>query len=449
VHDHVYKILRLILSDSVNNASNSYILGLQTITQPISALTRAVENVTAGKWEQKLPVSSNDELGSLTEAFNHMTSAVMCAEKKLASHVEFLQVLIDDIPIPVFYKDLDSIMIGCNHAYVNFWGKPKQDIIGEHSSHIYSEEDSLLHIRKDREMLEKQAPVSYEHSVVDAKGQTRQVIFNKAFYCDETGRPAGTIGVIQDVTEQRQADRMKSEFVSTVAHEFQTPLATILGYVELLQEGVLQQKGRDDALALIAKKTEALSEMVDELLDLARIEAGKGLMINLKPCNIGELLAEMVANFEKRTPSHQFFLKRPDQELFISADKVRIEQVVENLLSNAVKYSSPQSTITVNLVSDEHDCQVQIIDQGIGMTAQQQDKIFEKYYRVDSKDTAPAGTGLGLHITKSIVDAHNGKIDVDSAPGQGTTITFRIPVHNVGSGEVINAEASLSSSVNS
>ncbi len=403
---------------------------LQTIIKPITDLTHAAKAISEGNWDHKLPVNSNDELGTLTESFNHMINDIRLAEKKLAAHANFLQVLIDDIPLPVFYKDLHGTMLGCNHAYSTFWGKPKQEIVGCHTRSIYTEEEAQLHLSKDQEVIGKLAPLCYEHSVVDAKGQTRHVLFNKALYCDVTGGPAGIIGVIQDVTEQRRSDRMKNEFVSTVAHEFQTPLATILGFVELLQEGVLKDKDQNEAFNMITKKAEDLSEMVDELLDLARIETGEGLKIHLEPCNTNEVLAELIDNFEKRTESHQFSLELPKEDVLVSADKVRMGQVMENLLSNAVKYSARQSKIKVSVTKQSNHCQVQVADQGIGMTEQQKDKIFEKYYRVDTSNTAPSGTGLGLYITKSIIDAHKGQIEVESTPGKGTTVTFRVPMIN-------------------
>ncbi len=404
---------------------------LQTIIRPISLLNHAVEQLTLGEEVQQLPVSSNDELGLLTEAFNQMMSTIKTADQNLAAHIEFLQVLIDDIPIPVFYKDQQGVMLGCNRAYTDFWGKSKEEVVGCHTGNIYLQPEAELHLRKDREVLNQKAHVCYDHSVVDAKGQRRHVIINKAPFCDESGQPEGIIGVIHDITEQRQADHMKSEFVSTVAHEFQTPLATILGFVELIQEQMLSPGEQEESLKLIANKTESLSEMVDELLDLARIETSKGLTINLEACNVNAAMTELFQSFKKRTVEHHFVLELPESEAVVPADKTRMGQVMENLLSNAVKYSVKPSNIKVSVTNHEGYCQVQVADQGIGMTKEQAGKVFEKYYRADTSNTAPSGTGLGLFITKSIIDAHNGKIAVESTPGKGTTVTFQIPTQTV------------------
>ena len=400
---------------------------LQAVLRPISVLTDAVVGLTSGNREQLLPVSNNDEIGLLTNAFNQMVDTINSAEKRLAAQVEFLQVLIDDIPLPVFYKNNQGVMLGCNHSYIDFWGKPKQDILGCHTNDIDNRADAELHLRKDRALLEQKTSVNYEMSVVDAKGRNKHVIYNKALFNDEKGAPAGIIGVIQDVTEQRQADQMKNDFVSTVAHEFQTPLSIIIGFTELIKENTLKPSDYREALDLINQKAESLSEMVDELLDLAQMETGKGLRINLESCNVNEVLTEMISSFRTRTTSHHFKLELPEEDVIIFADKIRMAQVMENLLSNAVKYSPIQSSIKVVVSSFAKFCQVQVSDHGIGMTEHQGGLIFEKYYRADISNTAPAGTGLGLFITKSIIDAHNGQIEVDSTLGEGTTITFRIP----------------------
>lgn len=401
---------------------------LKRVIQPVSALTDAVKQLEQGSLQRPLKVTSNDELGLLTNSFNSMAATIKKTEQQLATQVEFLQILIDDIPLPVFYKDLQSVMLGCNHAYSNFWGKPKQEIVGVNTYDLYPPVDAEIHLQKDQELLEEKSSVIYKHCVTNAKGQERHILFNKALFADDKGQPAGIIGVMQDITEQRLADQMKNEFVATVAHEFQTPLATILGYTELLQENVLGGEARDEALEMITRKTEALSEMVDELLDLARIETSKGLKVNLEPRKVKEALGELVNNFIKRTTSHIVLLELPEQDIVVAADKVRMGQVMENLLSNAVKYSDKHSTIQVRVSGTGTHCQVEVCDQGIGMTERQATRIFEKYYRIDTSNTAPPGTGLGLYITKSIIDAHNGQIEVFSTPGKGTTVMFRLPV---------------------
>ncbi len=434
LHQSVDTMIRQIIGTVLALGLLSLIITLpvlQAILKPIATLTNAVEGLAGGNRETQLPVSSNDEVGLLTEAFNHMLGTINSAEKGLAAQVEFLQVLIDDIPLPVFYKNRQGVMLGCNHAYTEIWGKSKQEIIGHHTNDIYSRADAELHLRKDKELLELQTPISYEQKIVDAKGLTRHIVYKNAFFSDETGAPAGTIGVMQDVTGQRRTDQMKSDFVSTVAHEFQTPLATILGFVELIQEGILNPVEHRGALDLITQKGQALSEMVDELLDLAQLDAGKGLKVDLEPCNVNDVVAALVNNFKKRKTSHHFELEHSAEDIVVFADKIRMEQVMENLLSNAVKYSKKQSTVKIVTTTSDTYCQIKVSDQGIGMTENQAKQAFEKYYRADTSNTAPSGTGLGLFITKSIIDAHNGHIEVDSIFGKRTSVTVRLPIQRV------------------
>ena len=402
---------------------------LEKIIRPITALTHASRRIARGVWDVQLPMARDDEIGRLTAAFRKMVSTVQESEKQLAGHASFLQALLDDIPLPVFYTDVNGVMLGCNRAFGNFWGKTSEELIGKHPGALSGGEDAALHLKKSREVIARQTPLSYELQVVDAKGHARDVIYSKACYSDAQGSPTGVIGVILDMTEQRRVDRMKNEFVSTVAHEFQTPLTTILGFAELLKDKQVPEQDRENAYAMIIEKAEVLSKLVDELLDLARIETGKGLSIDPEPCNARELLSALVNNFGKRTPSHRFALELSEANMTVMADTVRIGQVMENLLSNAVKYSHPNSQILIDVTADGNECRVRVCDEGIGIKPYHLDKVFDRYYRVDSSNTAPAGTGLGLYITRSIIGAHHGRITIDSVPAQGTTVTFHLPLN--------------------
>jgi len=233
---------------------------------------------------------------------------------------------------------------------------------------------------------------------------------------------------MHDVTPQREAVRVKSDFVATVAHEFQTPLATILGFSELLQDGALGEEERRDALQLIIRKTENLSQMVDELLDLARLESGRSLTLDKEPCDVDQLLAESVDSFRRRVTTHRFVLEASGKTCIVVADRKRLGQVLENLLSNAVKYSGEGSTVHLGVRCGDQRCSIMIRDEGVGMSPEQLEHVFDKFYRVNATNTAPAGTGLGLFIARSIVAAHDGEIRIFSTPGQGTTVTVSLPL---------------------
>jgi PAS domain S-box-containing protein len=360
-----------------------------------------------------------------------MATDVRQAEKRLAAQVSFLQVLMEDVPVPVFYKNVEGRMLGCNSAFAEFWGKRVDEIIGRTPEELYPPAEAALHRAMDEETLRSEHPLAYERVVASADGRPHDIAFHKAPFRDEEGQVAGVIGVMHDVTLQREAIRMKSEFVSTVAHEFQTPLATILGFSELLHDGSLDEGQRQDALQRIIRKTEALSQMVDELLDLARLESGRPLTIDKAPCDVNRLLSDTVDGFRSRVATHHFVLELAAETLVIPAEAKRLAQVVENLLSNAVKYSAAGSTVHVSTQCSDGRGIIAVRDQGVGMSPDQLEHVFDKFYRANAADTAPAGTGLGLFICRSIVEGHGGEIRIFSAPGQGTTVTVSLPLGGV------------------
>ncbi len=231
-----------------------------------------------------------------------------------------------------------------------------------------------------------------------------------------------------------EISRLKSEFISTAAHELNTPLATIMGFTELLFNGGpigdVSDEQRMVFLNHIYDSSERLSKIVDDLLDVSWIESGQNLSLDKKVQSIRNLLEKIVNRFKLIT-SHQISLnispEVPEQLFF---DENRIDQVMQNLLSNAIKYSQRNSTITIVVEGEADNCVITVIDQGIGMSDEQKSRIFENFYRGDSTDTAIKGVGLGMSIVKKIVEDHGGTIWVDSLLGEGSSVGFTLPITN-------------------
>jgi PAS domain S-box-containing protein len=246
---------------------------------------------------------------------------------------------------------------------------------------------------------------------------------------DKTGKHTGIITTMHDVTYEREVDRMKTEFISTAAHELRTPLTSIQGFSELLttREDITEEEKRG-CLSYINTQSVNLANIINDLLDISRIESGKGFSLDKAPCSIAELIRETVPSFQMQSEKHQFDLILPEEQIEVMADIDKMRQVFENILSNAVKYSPEGGTIRItgNVVEDHY--QVSIEDQGIGMSMEQVEKIFDKFYRADASNTAIPGTGLGMSIVKYLVEAHGGEVFVESTQGSGTSVRFTIPL---------------------
>ena len=233
-----------------------------------------------------------------------------------------------------------------------------------------------------------------------------------------------------DITREREIDQLKNEFISIAAHELRTPLASIMGYSELLQMDEADKfspKMTRECFGNIQSSILSLERIIDDLLDVSKIESGRSLLIDKAEIDFSELLATICENHQRETKKHIFQLELPKAPISLFADQGRITQVLDNLLSNAIKYTPNGGAIRISgKIEDDQLC-VSISDEGIGMTEQQAQRVFDKFYRADTSNTAVRGLGLGMNIAKNIIEGHGGTIWVESVAGEGTTVYFTIP----------------------
>jgi signal transduction histidine kinase len=251
------------------------------------------------------------------------------------------------------------------------------------------------------------------------------------FSIGDTG--GGSLGMgllLRDITREKELDEMKSQLLSTVSHELRTPLASIKGFATtLLREDVeWDEASRHEFLSIIDKESDRLSELIGNLLDMSRIEAGT-LRMEPEPTDLHPILEETVAGFRMMTHDHRFHLRLPSSLPLAMADPRRARQVLRNLVENAVKYSPEGGPITIRAEVRADAIQISVADQGIGIDPQQLNSVFDRFYQVDSASTRKVGgSGLGLSICRAIVEAHHGEIWAESQPGVGSTFYFTLPV---------------------
>jgi signal transduction histidine kinase len=243
---------------------------------------------------------------------------------------------------------------------------------------------------------------------------------------DVTG--LGTVITLNDITELKELDEMKSLFVETVSHDLRNPLATVHGFATLLGMENLSNRGRDNLTGLL-QGVEQIQALVQDLLDLARIEAGVNEQI--EPCNLAKIAAEVVAEFELQFSKKDISLTTdlPDNLPSISGNSLRLSQVVANLVGNAVKYTHRGGWVFVWVSQEDAEVQLRVVDNGPGIEPEEHVKIFEKFYRVPAMDAEDwvDGTGLGLSIVKAIVEGYGGRVWVESKVGEGSTFGCVFP----------------------
>ncbi|BCR03427.1 hypothetical protein DESUT3_04960 [Desulfuromonas versatilis] len=268
-----------------------------------------------------------------------------------------------------------------------------------------------------------------------SRGEIRIIQAHTAPVQSRSAGKTGVITILRDVTRDREITRLKSEFISIAAHELRTPLASVMGFAELLlvQGEALDAEQRREFQNYIFEKACVLEKIIDDLLDLSRIESGRPLQLEKAPCDLRRTIEGLVGQYRKESARHRFELQLAEGPAVLDLDQGKIVQVLENLLSNAVKYSPRGGSIQVTGAPLEHHYQVRIADQGVGMTPEQLERVFDKFYRADTSDTAVPGLGLGMSIVKVIIEDHGGDIRVESQPGLGTQVTFRLPLGDNGS----------------
>ncbi|MZH02016.1 MAG: PAS domain S-box protein [Nitrospinae bacterium] len=239
----------------------------------------------------------------------------------------------------------------------------------------------------------------------------------------------GSVTVLRDVTFERKVDNLKSQFLSTAAHELRTPLTTLQGFSEiLLNKKNLPAESVDRYLKYINEESLRLGKIINDFLDISRIESGREIRLDKRSCVVSKIIDRSAQLFsEAHKASHEFVFQYLSKTDKWNVDLEKMEQIFKNLYSNAVKYSPDGGTITTSVRSVNGHTEVEIEDQGVGMSKDAVKKVFDKYYRGENMEKSVPGSGLGMTIVKYILEAHGGSVSVESEPGKGTKVVMCVP----------------------
>jgi PAS domain S-box-containing protein len=271
--------------------------------------------------------------------------------------------------------------------------------------------------------------VNREMMISARDGQLIDVCITASCVRSARGEPMNGILNVRDVTRERQQEEQRSTFISIISHELQTPIAIIKGYASTLArtDAKLEAKALRSRLVAIEEEADRLNNLVGNLLYASRIQAG-GLHMDIAPLDLRNLIEGLTRRFRARSPGVSITLDMPPNLPTVIADRDRIEEVLQNLLDNAVKYSPRRRAITISCHATGEEVIVSVSDMGMGIALGEQEHIFDRFHRAsDATTQATSGAGLGLYICRAIVEAHGGRIWVESTLRQGSTFSFSLP----------------------
>ena len=314
----------------------------------------------------------------------------------------------------VFYAIADGVLLTDPYGRVTAINRALESLTG------WTEEDARG--RPYADVL----PVTGEQ-LLTRYGRKVPVVVSSAPILDPGGRVVGGVDVIRDVSREREIDEVKSALISTVSHELRTPLTLIHGFAELLVLRDMPVERQRASAEEILEASKRLARLIDDLLSVSRMESGR-LVLDPRPLDLAAVVERMLSPFRAMATTHTLRAKLPGALPVVWGDPDKVEQILTNLVGNAIKYSPEGGEVLVTVEHDEDAVRVSVRDQGIGMSPRDMGQLFEKFYRVDRDEVRRAGgTGLGLYITKRLVEMHGGHIWAESWPGVGSVFTFTLP----------------------
>lgn len=378
--------------------------------------------------------SRNDR--SLLQSFAHQAAvAVQNAQLYAQSQREKqrMDALLDSLADGILILSQDHTIERCNPAFERLWGKKSPGIIGKKHEQVIQWAElahgpALEEAEAGGWPLTQHATLYVEGDLLLADGSKLPVGVTYAPLYTPENKLLNLIASVRDVSHFRQAEELQTTFMSVISHELKTPVALIKGYVGTLRREDVSwdPKTVKDSLEVIEEEADRLAELIDNLLDASRLEAGI-LAINASDLSLSRLAERIAERFRTQTDKHQFVLDFPDDFPVILADEHRIGQVLLNLLSNAVKYSPEGGEIRISGEARSQQVVLCVADQGPGIAPNEIPHIFDRFYRADVAQRNTKGAGLGLYLTRAILEAHGGSIWVDPRPDAGTRICFSLP----------------------
>ena len=412
--------LAVILTIIITGFATWFIVRITT--RRIREVTRASRKIAAGDLKQDIQIHSRDEAGELGKAFNEMAGNIRKLVESISTEQSKLDTVLSNMADGVIVTDKEGNISLANHAAEKLFGFRAEAIISK----------TVIEVTHDHEIdnLAKRCLARGEqlNSQIELTSAGKYL---RVIAIPITGKIlSGCLLLLQDLTEMRNLQTMRQELVGNISHDLRTPLAGIKVMVETLRDGAIDDKNAAiNFLTRIEDEVDRLTQMVSELTELSRIEAGS-TKLKKEPVNLNELVNEAIIQLNPLATKQNVTLNAMLSGNLPAAkiDRDRISQTITNLIHNAIKFNRTGGSVTITTSSDDKVITVKVIDTGIGIPKTNLSHVFERFYKAD-KSRTNSGSGLGLAIAKHTIEAHGGTIWAQSEEGNGSTFSFTIPLN--------------------
>ncbi len=398
----------------------------QGIAEPLADLRLAVRRLSEGQWTARVTIPDARETAELAEAFNQLADRLQRRVSILTQNNNEQKAVLASMVEGVLAVDSQARIISLNRASCRLLGLEQAHVQGKRLQEVVRNADLSRFVSR---ALADEKPIQADVLLLGDRERVMQA-HGSALH-DLEGRPIGAVIVLNDVTDFRKLEHIRRDFVANVSHELKTPVTSIKGFVETLLDGAMEDPVDSERfLRIIAKQADRLHAIIEDLLALSKIEQTQDSeALVLVPVPLKQLLESAMATCQSSARDRRIEVKRqcPD-ELLVDVNTLLFEQVLVNLLDNAVKYSEPEHQVRLSAAASGGEVTISVTDQGCGIADEHLSRIFERFYRVDrARSRKLGGTGLGLAIVKHIVQAHHGRVSVESTVGVGSTFTIHLP----------------------
>jgi len=405
------------------------------ILRSIKDLKLAAQEVADRNFEQKLNINSDDEIGDLAREFNKMIERLQEYEKmninKLVAERDKSRAIVNNISSPLLVTDKENKLILLNEE-----AKKLFDIKNAYQETHFLEiinNDELFEIIKnvnDKSVCKNEITDSQKNIKITKNNKERFFKVSCNSVCTENEEIKYTIVLLEDVTNLKKIDEMKSDFISTVSHEFRTPLTSMNMSLNMILEGDTGSinEEQQELLEAAYEDCERLNDLVDDLLNLSKIESGE-ITLDFNKVDVNELIQTTINPFKNQAEEKNINLKKKkvEENIYAKADPNKVSWVISNLIGNALRYTPEGGYIEIGAQKQGRNIYLYVEDNGVGIPEVYQDEIFEKFVRGRNNEDGADGTGLGLAISKEVVEAHDGSIWVESEEGKGSKFIFSLP----------------------